>query len=148
MEKWSYILSGSMSVQNDIEAEDIASVSRHLGGIAEVYLSHDKVSRTVSLRIAGTMIRDDVRVIEKRIGRFAEEHGTTGTILLSEWNGLTTWLVVGMNWRVQCLIKLGAVQERFAGLVERDFDFLVRLEPPNGSAVSQSQPLMCVSVAT
>jgi hypothetical protein len=86
-------------------------------------------------------------VSERRIKKFAEENSTAGTILLSEWNGLTTWLVVGMNWRVQCLIKLGAVQERFAGLVERDFDFLVRLELPNGSAVNQSQPLMCVSIA-
>ena len=30
MEKSLYILSGSMSVQDDIEAEDIESVSRHL----------------------------------------------------------------------------------------------------------------------
>jgi hypothetical protein len=45
-------------------------------------------------------------VSERRIKKFAEVNSTAGTILLSEWNGLTTWLVVGMNWRVQCPIKL------------------------------------------
>jgi len=148
LEKWSYVLSGSMSVQDDIEAEDIESVSRHLGGIAEVYLSHDKVSHTVSLRIAGTIARDDVRVIEKRIERFAEEHGTTGTILLSEWNGLTDWLMVGLNWHVQCLIRLGAVQEQLAKLTEPDVDFLVRLEPPGENAISRGQSIMRVASDT
>ncbi|MGN8138236.1 hypothetical protein ACTJLC_26395 [Paraburkholderia sp. 22099] len=76
------------------------------------------------------------------------ENGTAGAILLSEWNGLTDWLMVGLNWHVQCLLKLDAVQEQFARLVERDFDFLVRLEPPGGNATRQSQQLMCVSVAT
>jgi hypothetical protein len=146
MEKWSYVLSGSVSVQDDIEAEDLESVSRHLGGIAEVYLSHDKVSNTVSLRIAGTMVRDDVRVIEKRIERFAEEHGTAGTILLSEWNGTTDWLIVGLNWQVQCLIRLVAVQEQLAKLTNPDFDFLVRLAPPDGYAVAREQSVMHVAL--
>ena len=148
MEKWSYILSGSMSVQDDIEVEDLATVSRHLGGIAEVYLSHDKISHTVALRIAGNMVRDDVRVIEKRIERFAEEHGTTGTILLSEWNGVTDWLMVGLNWHVQCLIRLGAVQEQLAKLAEPSLDFLVRLEPPGGNAIPRGQPIMHVALDT
>ncbi|MGF6752913.1 hypothetical protein [Paraburkholderia sp. GAS42] len=148
MEKGNYVLSGSLPVHDDLETEQIERVRRHLNGFAKVYLAHDEIAHTVSLHISGTMLRDDARLIEQRIEKFAEENGTAGTILLSEWNGLTGWLVVGMNWHVQCLVKLGAVQERFARLVERDFDFLVRLEPPNGSAVNQSQPLMCVSVAT
>ena len=148
MEKWSYILSGSVSVQDDIEVEELAAVSRHLGGIAEVYLSHDKISHTVALRIAGNMVRDDVRVIEKRIERFAEEHGTTGTILLSEWNGVTDWLMVGLNWHVQCLIRLGAVQEQLAKLGEPSLDFLVRLEPPGGNATERGQPIMHVALDT
>jgi len=53
---------------------------------------------------------------------------------------------VGMNWQAQCLIKLGAVQEQFSRLAERDLDFLVRLEP-SGSAVHGS-PVMCVSIET
>jgi hypothetical protein len=146
MEKWPYVLSGSLSVQDDIEAEDLDSVSRHLDGIAQVYLVYDKVSNTVSLRIAGTMIRDDIRVIEKRIARFAEEHGTTGTILLSERNGVTDWLIVGLNWHVQCLIRLGAIQEQLAKMMEPDTDFLVRLEPPGGDAISRGQAFMRVAL--
>jgi hypothetical protein len=53
-----------------------------------------------------------------------------------------------LNWHVQCLLKLDAVQEQFAKLVERDFDFLVRLEPASGNAAREGQPSMCVSVAT
>ncbi|KLU24904.1 hypothetical protein EOS_17545 [Caballeronia mineralivorans PML1(12)] len=148
MDTGTYVISGSLPVNDDLETEQLERVRRHLNGFAGVYLAHDQIAHTVSLHVSGTMLRDDARLIERRIEKFAEENSTAGTILLSEWNGLTTWLVVGMNWHVQCLIKLGAVQEQFARLVERDFDFLVRLEPPNGSAVSQSQPLMCVSVAT
>lgn len=148
MEKWPYVLSGALSVQGDIEAEDLESVSRHLGGIAEVYLSHDKVSNTVSLHIAGTIARDDVRVIERRVERFAEEHGTTGTILLSEWSGTTDWLMVGLNWQVQCLVRLGAVQEQLAKLVEPDVDFLVRLEPPDGNPTSRGRSFMRVALNT
>jgi hypothetical protein len=148
MDTGTYVISGSLPVHDDLETDQLERVRRHLNGFARVYLAHDEIAHTVSLHVSGTMLRDDARLIERRIEKFAEENSTAGTILLSEWNGLTTWLVVGMNWHVQCLIKLGAVQEQFARLVERDFDFLVRLEPPNGSAVSQSQPLMCVSVAT
>jgi hypothetical protein len=148
MDTGTYVLSGSLPVHDDLETEELERIRRHLNGFARVYLAHDEIAHTVSLHVSGTMLRDDARLIERRIEKFAEENSTAGTILLSEWNGLTTWLVVGMNWHVQCLIKLGAVQEQFARLVERDFDFLVRLEPPDGSALSQSQPLMCVSVAT
>ena len=148
MDTGTYVLSGSLPVHDDLETEPLERVRRHLNGFAKVYLAHDEIAHTVSLHVSGTMLRDDARLIERRIEKFAEENSTAGTILLSEWNGLTTWLVVGMNWHVQCLVKLGAVQEQFARLVERDFDFLVRLEPPDGSAVSESRPLMCVSVAT
>jgi hypothetical protein len=148
MEKCPYVLSGSLCVQDDIEPEDIESVSRHLSGIAEVYLSHDKVSNTVSLRIAGTLIRDDVRVIEKRIERFAEEHGTTGTILLSHWNGASDWLIAGLNWQVQCLVRLGAVQEQLGRLMQPDIDFLVKLEPPDASAPSRGRTLVSVALDT
>ena len=148
MDTGTYVLSGSLPVHDDLETEQLERVRRHLNGFAKVYLAHDEIAHTVSLHVSGTMLRDDARLIERRIEKFAEGNSTAGTILLSEWNGLAAWLVVGMNWHVQCLIKLGAVQEQFARLVERDFDFLVRLEPANGSAVSQSLPLMCVSVAT
>lgn len=148
MEKLPYVLSGALSVQGDIEAGDLESVSRHLGGIAEVYLSHDKISNTVSLRIAGTIARDDVRVIEKRIARFAEENCTTGTILVSEWNGEIDWLMAGLNWQVQCLIRLGAVQEQLAKLVEPDVDFLVRLDPPDENPTSHGRSFMHVALNT
>ena len=92
------------------------------------------------------MLRDDVRIIERRIEKFAEEYASTAAILLSEWNGQTSWLVVGMNWQAQCLIKLGAVQEQFSRLAERDLDFLVRLEPSGSGA--HGSPLMCVSIET
>ncbi|MDR6469257.1 hypothetical protein J2777_002985 [Paraburkholderia graminis] len=148
MEKGTYVLSGSLPVQDDLEAEQIERIRQHLGGIATVYLAHDQTAHAVSLHISGPMLRDDARTIEKRIEKFAEENGTAGAILLSEWNGLSDWLMVGLNWHVQCLLKLDAVQEQFARLVERDFDFLVRLEPANGNAAREGQPLICVSVAT
>lgn len=69
-----------------------------------------------------------------RIEKLAEENGTARAILLSEWNGLSDWLMVGLNWHVRCIIKLGAVQEQFAELVERDLDSLVRLAPPGANA--------------
>lgn len=148
MDKGTYVLSGSLPVHDDLEAEQIERIRQHLGGIATVYLAHDEIAHAVSLHISGTMLRDDARIIEKRIEKFAEENGTAGAILLSEWNGLSDWLMVGLNWHVQCLLKLDAVQEQFARLVERDFDFLVRLEPPSGNVVREGQPLMCVSVAS
>ena len=147
MDKGTYVLSGSLPVQDDLEVEQIERVRQHLCGIAKVYLAHDETAHAVSLRISGKMLRDDARVIEKRIGKFAEENGTAGAILLSEWNGLSDWLMVGLNWHVQCLLKLDAVQEQFARLVERDFDFLVRLKPRNENAAHEGQPLMSVSVA-
>lgn len=148
MDKGMYVLSGSLPVHDDLEAEQIERIRQHLGGIATVYLAHDQTAHAVSLHISGTMLRDDARIIEKRIEKFAEENGTAGAIFLSEWNGLSDWLMVGLNWHVQCLLKLDAVQEQFARLVERDFDFLVRLEPANGNAAREGSPLMCVSVAT
>ncbi|RKE26124.1 hypothetical protein B0G76_7727 [Paraburkholderia sp. BL23I1N1] len=148
MDKGTYVLSGSLPVHDDLEAEQIERIRQHLGGIATVYLAHDQTAHAVSLHISGMMLRDDARIIEKRIEKFAEENGTAGAILLSEWNGLSDWIMVGLNWHVQCLLKLDAVQEQFARLVERDFDFLVRLEPSNGNAAREGRPLMCVSVAT
>jgi hypothetical protein len=148
MDKGTYVLSGSLPVHDDLEAEQIERVKRHLNGFATVYLAHDQTAHAVSLHVSGTMLRDEARVIARRIEKFAEENSTAGAILISEWNGLTDWLMVGLNWHVQCLLKLDAVQEQFARLVERDFDFLVRLEPPGANAAHGSQPLMCVSVAT
>jgi hypothetical protein len=128
MEKGEYVLSGAMAVQDDLDAEQIDRVSRHLGGFATVYLAHDNVAHSVAIRISGTISPDDARMVEKRIEKFAEEYCSAGAILLSEWNGLSTWLVVGMNWQVQCLLKLAAVEEQFTRLTQKDIDFLVRLQ--------------------
>jgi len=139
-----YALSGAISVQEDLEEEQLDRVSRHLCGIATVHFHHDQIANTVSLRISGTLMRDDKRYIEQRIERFAEENARAAAILLSEWNGVTSELVVGMNWDAQCLIHLGAVQEQLAKLSNRYFDFILRLEPP-GTA-THGEPLMCVSI--
>ncbi|AWV01136.1 MULTISPECIES: hypothetical protein [Burkholderia] len=141
-----YVLSGALSVQDDLEDEQLDRVSRHLSGIATVHLKHDKVAHTVSLRISGELMRDDVRYIEQRVERFAEENARAAAILLSEWKCETSELVVGMNWDAQCLIRLGAVQEQLAKLTERYFDFLLRLEPPD--APLRGHPLLCVAVET
>ncbi|CAM2194916.1 conserved protein of unknown function [Paraburkholderia kururiensis] len=141
-----YVLSGALAVLDDLESEQLDRVSRHLGGIATVHLRHDEVAHAVSLRISGTLMRDDVRHIERRIEQFAEENARAGAILLSEWNGVTSEIVVGMNWDAQCLVRLGAVQEQLARLSERHFDFLLRIEPPDSPA--RGNPLMCVSVET
>ncbi|WP_343675192.1 hypothetical protein [Paraburkholderia heleia] len=146
MEKGTYVLSGSLPVHDDLETEQIDRIRRHLKGFATVYFAHDQTAHTVSLHVCGTMLRDDARIIERRIEKFAEENGTAGAILLSEWNGLSDWLMVGLNWHVQCLLKLDAVQEQFARLVERELDFVVRLEPPSGKTDGRGQPLMCVSM--
>lgn len=148
MDNGTYVLSGSLPVHDDLDDEPIERVRRHLNGFATVYLAYDPTAHTVSLHISGTMLREDARLIEQRIEKFAEEHGTAGAILLVEWNGMTDWLMVGLNWHVQCLVRLDAVQEQFARLAERDLDFLVRLEPPGGNPGRPGQPLMCVSVAT
>jgi len=129
MEKGEYVLSGALAVQDDLDAEQIDRVSRHLGGFATVYLAHDEVAHSVAIRISGVMSPDDTRIVEKRIEKFAEEYCSAAAILLSEWNGLSTWLVVGMNWQVQCLLKFAAVEEQFARLAQKDIDFLVRIEP-------------------
>ncbi|WP_175766164.1 hypothetical protein [Burkholderia ambifaria] len=139
-----YVLSGALPVQDDLENEQLDRLSRHLGGIATVYLNHDTLAHAVSLRIAGTLMRDDVRYVEQRIERFAEENARAAAILLSEWNGVTSELVVGMNWDAQCLIKLGAVQEQLGRLSERYFDFLLRLEPADSRV--RGKPLLCVSI--
>ncbi|RQR28715.1 hypothetical protein DIE20_36195 [Burkholderia sp. Bp9131] len=141
-----YVLSGALSVQDDLEDEQLDRVSRHLSGIATVHLKHDKVAHTVSLRISGELMRDDVRYIEQRVERFAEENARAAAILLSEWKCETSELVVGMNWDAQCLIRLGAVQEQLAKLTEQYFDFLLRLEPPD--APVRGSPLLCVAVET
>ncbi|PXX39412.1 MULTISPECIES: hypothetical protein [Burkholderia] len=141
-----YVLNGAIPVQDDLEDEQLDRVSRHLGGIATVYLKHDKVAHAVSLRISGVLMRDDVRYIEQRVERFAEENARAAAILLSEWNGETSELVVGMNWDAQCLIRLGAVQEQLAKLTEGYFDFLLRIEPPDSPA--HGSPLLCVSIET
>ncbi|TDQ92408.1 hypothetical protein [Paraburkholderia silvatlantica] len=146
MEKGTYVLSGSLPVHDDLETEQIDRIKRHLKGFATVYFAHDQTAHTVSLHVSGTMLRDDARIIERRIEKFAEENGTAGAILLSEWNGLSDWLMVGLNWHVQCLLKLDAVQEQFARLVERELDFVVRLEPPSGNPDGRGQPLLCVSM--
>jgi hypothetical protein len=129
MEKGEYVLSGALAVQDDLDAEQIERVSRHLGGFATVYLAHDEVAHSVAIRISGVMSPDDTRIVEKRIEKFAEEYCSAAAILLSEWNGVSTWLVVGMNWQVQCLLKFAAVEEQFTRLAQKDIDFLVRLEP-------------------
>lgn len=139
MEKGTYVLSGSLPVHDDLETEQIDRIRHHLSGIAMVYVAHDQTAHTVSLHISGTMLRDDARFVQKRIEKFAEEESSAGAILLSEWNGLTDWLMVGLNWHVQCLLKLDAVQEKFAKLADRDFDFLVRLEPANGAMTREGE---------
>ncbi|WP_256859535.1 hypothetical protein [Burkholderia cenocepacia] len=96
-----YVLTGALAVQDDLEDEQLDRVSRHLGGIATVYAKHDKIAHTVALRISGTLVRDDVRYIEQRVERFAEENARVAAILISEWNGVTSELVVGMNWDAQ-----------------------------------------------
>nr|WP_249189006.1 hypothetical protein [Burkholderia cenocepacia] len=111
-----YVLTGALAVQDDLEDEQLDRVSRHLGGIATVYAKHDKIAHTVALRISGTLVRDDVRYIEQRVERFAEENARVAAILISEWNGVTSELVVGMNWDAQCLLRLGAAQEQLGKL--------------------------------
>ena len=107
-----------------------------------MYAKHDKIAHTVALRISGTLVRDDVRHIEQRVERFAEENARVAAILISEWNGVTSETVVGMNWDAQCLLRLGAAQEQLGKLTEQYFDFLLRIEPPSSlSTVARS----CVS---
>jgi hypothetical protein len=139
-----YVLSGALPVNDDADDEQLARVSRHLSGIATVYLKRDEMAQTVSLRISGTLTREDARYIEQRIERFAEEYTTAAAVLLREWDGLTRWLVVGMNWQAQCLIKLGAVQEQYTKLAERHLDFVLQLEPSDSPL--RRTPLMCISV--
>jgi hypothetical protein len=141
-----YVLSGALAVQDDLEDEQLDRVSRHLSGVATVHLKHDKVAHAVSLRISGMLMLDDVRFVEQRVERFAEENARVGAILLCDWNGVTNEIVVGMNWDAQCLLRLGAVQEQLAKLSERHFDFLLRLEPPGSPA--RGKPLMCLSIET
>jgi hypothetical protein len=141
-----YVLSGALAVQDDFEDEQLDRVSRHLSGIATVHLKHDKVAHAVSLCISGTLMRDDARYIEQRVERFAEENARAGAILLCQWNGVTSEIVVGMNWDAQCLMQLGAVQGQIAKLSGRHFDFLLRLEPPGSPA--KGKPLMCISIET
>ncbi|WP_082751309.1 hypothetical protein [Burkholderia sp. MSMB1459WGS] len=144
LEPANYVLSGALSVHDDLEQEQLDRVSRHLAGIATVHLKHDKVAHTVSLRVAGMLMRDDVRYIEQRIERFAEENARVAAILLSDWNGTVGELIVGMNWDAQCLIHLGAVQEQLAKLSNRYFDFILRIEAPDSP--THGAPLMCVSI--
>jgi hypothetical protein len=147
MEKGEYVLSGALAVQDDLDAEQIDRVSRHLGGFATVHLAHDDIAHSVAIRIYGVMSLDDTRIIEKRIEKFAEEYCSAGAILLSEWNGLSTWLVVGMNWQVQCLLKFAAVEEQFTRLAQKDIDFLVRLELNNSTQGRRGNLVSSFSVA-
>jgi hypothetical protein len=147
MDKGMYVLSGALPVQDDLDAEQIDRVSRHLGGMATVYLAHDDVAHSIAIRISGTMSPDDARIVEKRIEKFAEEYCSAGAILLSEWNGLSRWLVVGMNWQVQCLLKFAAVEEQFARLAQKDIDFLVRLEPNDRAQSRQGNLIASLSVS-
>jgi hypothetical protein len=147
MEKGEYVLSGALAVQDDLDAEQLDRVSRHLGGIATVYLARDAVAHSVAIRISGILSPDDARIVEKRIEKFAEEYCSAGAILLSEWNGLSTWLVVGMNWQVQCLLKFAAVEEQFARLAQKDIDFLVRLEPTDSAPGRRENLVTSFSVA-
>jgi hypothetical protein len=108
-------------------------ITDKLKSYATVYLAHDAVAHSVAIRISGVMSPDDARIVEKRIEKFAEEYCSAAAILLSEWNGLSRWLVVGITWQVQCLLKFAAVEEQFARLAQKDIDFLVRLEPSDSA---------------
>jgi hypothetical protein len=122
-------------------------ITDKLKSYATVYLAHDAVAHSVAIRISGVMSPDDARIVEKRIEKFAEEYCSAGAILLSEWNGLSTWLVVGMNWQVQCLLKFAAVEEQFARLAQKDIDFLVRLEPSDSAQGRRENLVTSFSVA-
>jgi hypothetical protein len=78
MEKGEYVLFGALAVQDDLDAEQIDRVSRHLGGFATVHLAHDDIAHSVAIRISGVMSLDDTRIIEKRIEKFAEEYCSAG----------------------------------------------------------------------
>lgn len=80
METGEYVLSGALPVQQDLDAEQIDRVSRHLSGVATVYLVRDDVAHSVSIRISGTMSPNDTRIVEKRIEKFAEEYCSAGAI--------------------------------------------------------------------
>jgi hypothetical protein len=146
MEKGEYVLSGALAVQDDLDAEQIDRMSRHLGGFATVYLAHDEIAHSVAIRISGVMSPDDTRIVEKRIEKFAEEYCSAAAILLSEWNGLSTWLVVGMNWQVQCLLKFAAVEEQFTRLAQKDIDFLVRLATSDADHCRRGKSITSLSV--
>src|SRR5258708_40178257 len=105
----------------------MSDLSGRSSGFASVYLAHDETAHTVSRHISGTMLRDDARFIGRRIEKFAEENCSAGAMPLAEWNGLTDWLVVGMNWHVQCLLNLGQVKEQLPMPVEPGFAFPVPL---------------------
>lgn len=147
-EKFRYALTGAMPVSEEFELDDIEPVRRHLTGIADVYLVYDSTARTVSLRIGGMLPYDDIGFIERRIERFAERYSPVGAILLTECNDISGRLLVGHNWDVQCLITLGATKEALEKLTDPNFEFVVRLEQPEGNPPQPRPAIRCEAVAT
>lgn len=124
LDKGEYVLCGAMPVDADIELEHLESVRRHLGGIADVYLARDDAANTVAVRVSGSISRDDAKVIDRRIQKFAHDHCSAGAILWRGWNNSWRWFVVGLDWQAQCLLKLAAAEAQFERLEERGFDFI------------------------
>ncbi|KVK89458.1 hypothetical protein WS90_03790 [Burkholderia cepacia] len=124
LDKGEYVLCGAMPVDADMELKHLESVRRHLGGIADVYLARDDTANTVSIRLSGSISRDDAKVIDRRIQKFAHDHCSAGAILWRGWNDSWKWLVVGLDWQAQCLLKLAAAEEQFERLEDRGFDFI------------------------
>ena len=142
-EKFCYALTGAIPVSDEFEPDDMETVRRHLKGLVEVYLVHDSIAKTVSLRISGTLAYEDIGFIERRIERFAERHSPAGAILLTECNDITGKLLVGHNWDVQCLITLAATREALEKLTDPNFEFLVRLEQPEGNPPQPRPVIRC-----
>ncbi|ORC49112.1 hypothetical protein B2G74_13685 [Burkholderia sp. A27] len=145
-EKFRYALSGAMPVTEEFEPDDMETVRRHLKGIAEVYLAHDTIAQTVSLRIGGMLAYEDIGFIERRIERFAERYSPVGAILVTECNDISGRLLVGHNWDVQCLITLGATKEALEKLTDPNFEFLVRLEQPDGNPPQPRPVIRCDAI--
>ncbi|WP_253192999.1 transposase, partial [Burkholderia cenocepacia] len=98
LDKGEYVLCGAMPVDADMELEHLESVRRHLGGIADVYLARDDAASTVSIRLSGSISRDDAKVVDRRIQKFAHDHCSAGAILWRGWNNSWKWFVVGLDW--------------------------------------------------
>ncbi|KML14830.1 MULTISPECIES: hypothetical protein [Burkholderia] len=124
LDKGEYVLCGAMPVDADMELEHLESVRRHLGGIADIYFVRDDATNTVAIRVSGSISRDDAKVIDRRIQKFAHDHCSAGAILWRGWNNSWKWCVVGLAWQAQCLLKLAAAEAQFERLEERGFDFI------------------------